>query len=50
MKFNKVIRGAKREMNDIENIHAILDAGFFVSYSVSTSRANHDDSYSIWEI
>ncbi len=28
MKFNKVIRGAKREMNDIENIHAILDAGF----------------------
>lgn len=28
MKFNKVIRGAKREMNDIENIHAILDGGF----------------------
>jgi len=28
MKFNKVIRGAKREMNDIENIYAILDAGF----------------------
>jgi len=28
MKFNKVIREAKREMNDIENIYAILDAGF----------------------
>jgi len=28
MRFNKVIRGAKREMNDIENIYAILDAGF----------------------
>lgn len=28
MKFNKVMRGAKREMNDIENIYAILDAGF----------------------
>ncbi len=28
MKFNKVVRGAKREMNDVENVHAILDAGF----------------------
>lgn len=28
MEFNKVVRGAKREMNDIENVHAILDAGF----------------------
>jgi nitroimidazol reductase NimA-like FMN-containing flavoprotein (pyridoxamine 5'-phosphate oxidase superfamily) len=28
MEFNKVIRGAKREMNDEETIHAILDAGF----------------------
>ena len=28
MEFNKVIRGAKREMNDAENIHSILDAGF----------------------
>ncbi|MES2780789.1 MAG: pyridoxamine 5'-phosphate oxidase family protein [Bacteroidota bacterium] len=28
MKFNKVIRGAKREVNDADNINAILDAGF----------------------
>jgi len=28
MEFNKVVRGAKREMNDVENVHAILDAGF----------------------
>lgn len=28
MEFNKVIRGAKREMNDVESVHAILDAGF----------------------
>ena len=28
MEFNKVIRGAKREMNDEANVHAILDAGF----------------------
>jgi nitroimidazol reductase NimA-like FMN-containing flavoprotein (pyridoxamine 5'-phosphate oxidase superfamily) len=28
MEFNKVIRGAKREMNDEESVHAILDAGF----------------------
>lgn len=28
MEFNKVIRGAKREMNDIDTIHSILDAGF----------------------
>jgi hypothetical protein len=28
MEFNKVIRGAKREMNDEESVEAILDAGF----------------------
>lgn len=28
MEFNKVIRGAKREVNDVEHIHSILDAGF----------------------
>lgn len=28
MKFNKVVRGAKREVNDTENVNAILDAGF----------------------
>jgi len=28
MEFNKVIRGAKREMNDTESVYAILDAGF----------------------
>jgi hypothetical protein len=28
MEFNKVVRGAKREMNDEENVYAILDAGF----------------------
>jgi uncharacterized protein len=28
MKFNKVVRGAKREMNDVEHVNAILDAGF----------------------
>jgi hypothetical protein len=28
MEFNKVVRGAKREMNDIEHVHAILDTGF----------------------
>ena len=28
MEFNKVIRGAKREMNDIESVYSILDAGF----------------------
>ncbi len=28
MEFNKVIRGAKRERNDITSIHSILDAGF----------------------
>jgi nitroimidazol reductase NimA-like FMN-containing flavoprotein (pyridoxamine 5'-phosphate oxidase superfamily) len=28
MEFNKVVRGAKREMNDAESVHAILDAGF----------------------
>ena len=28
MEFNKVIRGAKREVNDIEHVNAILDAGF----------------------
>ncbi len=28
MEFNKVIRGAKREMNDIESVNSILDAGF----------------------
>ena len=28
MEFNKVVRGAKREMNDVESVHAILDAGF----------------------
>ncbi len=28
MKFNNVRRGMKREMNDIETVHAILDAGF----------------------
>ncbi|MBK9727027.1 MAG: pyridoxamine 5'-phosphate oxidase family protein [Saprospiraceae bacterium] len=28
MEFNKVLRGTKREMNDVENVHAILDAGF----------------------
>lgn len=28
MKFNKVIRGAKREVNDTESVNAILDAGF----------------------
>lgn len=28
MEFNKVIRGAKREMNDEASINAILDAGF----------------------
>ncbi|CAF3773344.1 unnamed protein product [Rotaria sp. Silwood1] len=28
MEFNKVIRGAKREMNDEETVNNILDAGF----------------------
>lgn len=28
MKFNKVVRGAKREVNDTASVHAILDAGF----------------------
>jgi nitroimidazol reductase NimA-like FMN-containing flavoprotein (pyridoxamine 5'-phosphate oxidase superfamily) len=28
MEFNKVIRGAKREMNDEESVKSILDAGF----------------------
>jgi nitroimidazol reductase NimA-like FMN-containing flavoprotein (pyridoxamine 5'-phosphate oxidase superfamily) len=28
MIFNKIIRGAKREMNDAVNVNAILDAGF----------------------
>lgn len=28
MEFNKVIRAAKREKNDIDTIHSILDAGF----------------------
>lgn len=28
MEFNKVIRGAKREVNDTEHVNAILDAGF----------------------
>jgi uncharacterized protein len=28
MKFNKVIRGSKREMNDVNSVNAILDAGF----------------------
>ncbi len=28
MEFNKIIRGAKREVNDVESVNAILDAGF----------------------
>lgn len=28
MKFNKIIRGAKRATNDVESVHDILDAGF----------------------
>lgn len=28
MEFNKLIRGAKREMNDFESVYAVLDAGF----------------------
>lgn len=28
MEFNKVVRGAKREMNDSETVNAILDSGF----------------------
>ncbi len=28
MEFNKVVRGAKREMNDEESVYEILDAGF----------------------
>jgi nitroimidazol reductase NimA-like FMN-containing flavoprotein (pyridoxamine 5'-phosphate oxidase superfamily) len=28
MEFNKVVRGAKREMNDAQTVYAILDAGF----------------------
>jgi uncharacterized protein len=28
MEFNKIVRGAKREMNDVESVYAILDAGF----------------------
>ncbi len=28
MQFNKVVRGAKREMNDVASVYAILDAGF----------------------
>jgi nitroimidazol reductase NimA-like FMN-containing flavoprotein (pyridoxamine 5'-phosphate oxidase superfamily) len=28
MQFNKVVRGAKREMNDEASVYAILDAGF----------------------
>lgn len=28
MEFNKIVRGAKREMNDEESVYAILDAGF----------------------
>lgn len=28
MEFNKVVRGAKREMNDRDSVHSILDAGF----------------------
>jgi uncharacterized protein len=28
MEFNKVVRGPKREMNDVQSVHAILDAGF----------------------
>ncbi|MBK9672004.1 MAG: pyridoxamine 5'-phosphate oxidase family protein [Bacteroidetes bacterium] len=28
MEFNKVVRGAKREMNNEESVYAILDAGF----------------------
>lgn len=33
MKFNNVIRGAKREQNDEETIFAILDAGFLCHVS-----------------
>ena len=33
MEFNKVVRGAKREMNDVENVHAILDAGFLCHFA-----------------
>lgn len=35
MKFNKVVRGAKREMNDEESVYAILDAGFLCHVSFS---------------
>jgi uncharacterized protein len=28
MKFNRIVRGAKREVNDAESVNAILDAGF----------------------
>jgi len=28
MEFNKVVRGAKREKNDLETVNTILDAGF----------------------
>ncbi len=33
MEFNKVIRGAKREVNDEQTVYAILDAGFLCHIS-----------------
>lgn len=34
MEFNKVIRGAKREVNETEAVNAILDAGFLCHVAV----------------
>ncbi len=34
MRFNKVVRGVKREMNDAETVYAILDAGFLCHVAV----------------
>lgn len=38
MKFNKVVRGAKREMNDTKSVHAILDAGFLCHVAFQHER------------
>ncbi|MES2560185.1 MAG: pyridoxamine 5'-phosphate oxidase family protein [Bacteroidota bacterium] len=34
MEFNKVVRGVKREVNDTENMNAILDAGFLCHVAI----------------
>lgn len=34
MEFNKVVRGAKREVNETESVYAILDAGFLCHVAI----------------